>query len=692
MKLILAISVFFVCTFNAIFSQSFTGGSDSIFDLQTINVPVNVSGLPSNINFTSFGLEQVCINLTHTYLADIDVSLIAPDGTIVTLITNIGGGDDDFQNTCVRADVTTTFAAGIAPFTGTFKPMGQMGLVNNGQNPNGTWFLRISDNYGADQGFLQDFTITFGNTPATYFQLTESDLPIVVINTNGQTIVDEPKIMADMGIIYNGEGVRNHIIDPKNEYNGKIGIEIRGNYSAILPQKPYSLELQDANGNAIDSTILGMPAENDWQLIANYNDKSFARNILPYHLFDTMGHYATRCRLVDVVINGEYKGIYLLTEKIKRDSIRVDIPKLEITETTGQDVTGGYILKIDYWDNSNSWLLNYHPIGFPTVDVYMVYYYPDPAVIVPEQKTYIQGFIYDFETALYGPNFADTAIGYRKYIGTTSFIDYFIVNELARNVDGYKKSRFFYKDKDKNDGTLRKLKAGPVWDFDWALKDMTAGSEDGSGFMYGEVDQDVDAPGWYIRLLEDSTFRDELRCRYDDLRRTILQESYLNQKIDSVAAKVNESQSWHFETWANLGVATGTGEVQAPAQTYAEEVQRLKDWLQRRLAWLDINIPGTLNGCSFTGIDENNFQALGAQAFPNPFKDQISVKFTPEFNQIIQYKLMDQTGRLMEEKSVQINSQNGNQLEIKGLENLETGVYLLEIEFKGQKSVSKLLK
>jgi subtilisin-like proprotein convertase family protein len=692
MKLILSITAFFVFSLNAIFSQSFTGGSDSILDLQTINIPVNVSGLPSNINITSFGLEQVCINLTHTYLADIDVSLVSPDGTVVTLIANIGGGDDDFQNTCLRADASNTLATGAAPFSGTFKPMGQMGLVNNGQNPNGTWYLRITDNYGADQGFLQNFTLTFGNTPATYFQFTESDLPIVVINTNGQTIVDDPKILADMGIIYNGEGVRNHLTDPKNEYNGKIGIEIRGNYSASLPQKPYALELQDINGNSIDLPILGMPAENDWLLIANYNDKSFARNVLPYHLFDTMGHYAVRCRYVDVVINGEYRGIYLFSEKIKRDSNRVDIPKLDINETTGQDVTGGYILKIDYWDNSNSWMLNYHPIGFPTVDVHMVYYYPAPDVIVPEQKTYIQNFINEFETALYSPDFADTAIGYRKYISVPTFIDYFIINELARNVDGFKKSRFFYKDKDHADGRYRKLKAGPVWDFDWALKDMWSGSEDGSEFMYGNVDQDVDAPGWYIRLLEDSTFRDELRCRYDDLRRTILQETYLNSKIDSIATKLNESQAWHFEVWANLGVATGTGEVQAPSQTYAEEVQRLKDWLQRRLAWLDDNMPGTLNGCSFTGIDETNFQNLAVQAFPNPFKDQVAVKFSADFNQTIQYKLMDQTGRLIEGKSVQINSQNGNQLQIKGLEGFQTGVYLLEIEFKGEKVVCKLMK
>src|SRR5690606_37872955 len=142
----------------------------------------------------------------------------------------------------------------------------------------------------------------------------------------------------------------------------------------------------------------------------------------------------------------------------------------------------------------------------------------------------------------------------------------------------YKKSCFFSKDKDKNDGTVRKLKAGPVWDFDWAEKDMWGGSEDGSQFMYGECDQDINTPGWYIRLLQDTLFANELRCRYDDLRRSILKESHIDAKIDSVAQAVNESQAWHYQTWGHLGAETGTWEVQAPSQTYSEEVQRLKDW------------------------------------------------------------------------------------------------------------------
>lgn len=692
MKKRLLLSTLSVLGSTTFFAQTFTGGGGNILDNQTLDIPINVSGLsPTTIDTTNFGLETVCINLTHTWDADLTISIVAPDGTSVNLISGVGGSDDDFTNTCLNADAATSISAGSAPFTGTFAPMGQMGLVNNGQVGNGLWKIRVSDGAGGDEGVVTNCSITFGNNPASYFAFSESDLPIVVINTNGGTIVNDPKIMADMGIVYNGPGQRNHVSDPKNAYNGKIGIEIRGNYSASLPQKPYSLELWDVNGNTIDSSILGMPSESEWFLLATYNDKSFARNVLPFHLFDSMGHYATRTRLVDVMINNEYKGIYLLGEKVKRDSARVDVPKLLPTEIAGVDVTGGYIIKIDYWDNNNSWQLAYSPIGYPGLDIHMVYYYPKPEDIMPQQQTYIQNFIGQYEDALYGASFDDPVNGYRRFISTSTFIDYFIVNEVARNVDGFKKSRFFYKNKDEIDGTYRRLKAGPVWDFDWALKDIDAGSDDGSGFMYGLVDQDVNAPGWYIRLLQDTLFANELRCRYDDLRRTILSESYLHGVVDSVANVVQESQDWHYEVWGHMGTASGTPEVQAPSQTFAEEVQRLKDWLTRRLTWLDANMPGTLNGCSMAGTNELNGNAR-ISAYPNPFDNTLIVEWPAGNLAGCQLTLRDETGRIFRETTIGASDLFEDGFALTGLSELSQGVYFVELTRGDEKRVLKVMK
>ncbi len=678
-----------LCASGLANAQTFNGGSGPINDNATINIPVVVSGLPNSIDTTNFGLETVCVNITHTYDQDVTVWIVAPDGTTGMLFSNIGGGDDNFTNTCFNADAGNSISSGSAPFTGTFQPAGQIGLVNNLQNPNGTWYLRVNDNAGADVGTVNSFSITFGNDPAGYFSFTESWLPIVEIETNGNTISDDPKVMADMRIINNGPGVRNHLTDLANEYEGKIGIEYRGNYSASLPQKPYALETWDVNGNAIDTTLFGMSRDNDWLLLANYNDKSFARNILPFSWFDTMGHYSVRSQLVDVVMNGEYHGIYLFCEKIKRDGSRIDIDKLEPTEITYPEVSGGYILKFDYWDNSNSWLLNHSPIGYPGLDIHMVHVEPKLEDLMPQQTTYIHDYIDDFEDALYGTDFDDPTLGYRAYIGDGSFVDYFLVNEVTRNGDGFKKSRYFSKDKDKTDGTVRKLKAGPVWDFDWSQKDMWNGSEDGSQFIYGECDQDVDAPGWYIRLLQDTLFANQVRCRYEDLRRSIWSNEQIHAAIDSVANQVAESQVWHYKVWGHLGQATGTPEVQAPSATYAQEVLRLKDWYDRRMAWLDENMPGTLAGCSMAGLNELNFNV---DVFPNPFISSITIETPEAFDSDLTLTLIDASGRVVATEVQTTSDYSNGMYTLNNLESLRSGLYWLELKTSAGKRTVKLIK
>jgi subtilisin-like proprotein convertase family protein len=669
-------------------AQTFTANPNSaINDNATTDYNLTVSGLsPSTIDTLNFGLETVCINLTHTWDSDLNIYIIAPDGTSAALTMGQGGSDDNYTNTCFNENATQSITAGSAPFTGTFRPMGEIGRVNNGQNGNGVWKLRVIDTYPADAGNLISFSITFGNSPATYTPFTDSNLPIVVINTNNQSIPNEPQIMADMGIIYNGVGVRNNMTDPFNHYNGKIGIEIRGNYSASLPQKPYRFETWDVNGNSINVPLLGMPSENDWALLATYNDKSFVRNTLANHLFDTMGHYATRSEFVEVVLNGEYQGIYMLSETIKRDNDRVDIAKLNTTDITYPQISGGYIIKTDYWDNTNSWQTSYSPIDHPGYQIHLVYDYPAPDVIVPQQQTYIQTFVYDMETALYGPNFTDTANGYRKYISERSFMDYFYVNELARNVDGYKKSCHYYKEKDDSAGNIGKLKAGPVWDFDWAWKDIWDCSifqaTDGSGWSHHINDCNTDnySPGWMIRFLQDTTFANELNCRWFDLRRNILDTTYMFHYIDSMAAYLNEAQQRHYAYWGHMGANTGTPEVQAPRQSYQEEIDSLKSWIARRIIWMDANMPGTLNGCSFTSVNEIPSQnGSPVNAYPNPFTNEINFSIYQDRPEQISVTILNSLGQEVIVPMVIQGSTGTNYVNVPLPENLAEGIYVMRI-------------
>lgn len=446
---------------------------------------------------------------------------------------------------------------------------------------------------------------------------TQSNLPVVVIDTYGVPIPDEPKIPGTMKIIDHGPGQVNHVSDSGNVYTGNIGIEIRGHFSAWMPQKPYAVETRDADDNDMDVPLFGFPEESDWVLLANYNDKVFMRNTLAFKLFNETGEYASRTRYCEVTINGVYQGIYIFGEKIKRDDGRVDIAKLTNLENSGEPMSGGYIFKIDYWDENNSWKSDYHPIGYPGFDIHYVYEYPDYDVITAEQKDYIRNYVNSFESALYSSNFRDPVFGYRPFIKEDAFISYFIVNELSRNNDGFKKSFFFHKDRDSID---RRLCLGPVWDFDWAWKNIDEcqifRNTDGSGWAYMVNDcyPDVNSPGWHVRLLQDPWFANKLRCRYDELRNGPLSEAQIFSYIDSNAQYLWEAQQRHYQRWPILGLNVGTPVIGPIPTTFQGEIEGFKGWISLRLNWLDLNMPGICTTYD-PDPDEELEQPL---LFPNP--------------------------------------------------------------------------
>jgi hypothetical protein len=275
---------------------------------------------------------------------------------------------------------------------------------------------------------------------------TSSNLPIITINTNGQSISDEPKITADMGIIYNGAGEINRMMDPKNNYNGKVGIELRGSTSQSFPKKPYGFETRDNTGEDLDVSLLGMPKESDWTLNATYNDKSLMRDGLAYILAGSVMEYAPRVRYCELVLNNSYMGIYLLIEKIKRDKSRVDISKMEVTDNSGDALTGGYIIKLDKTTGSNSrsgWFSRYKPFTGALKNTYFQYEYPSVDNITDAQKNYIQNHIHNVEDVIASNDYKNTSSGYRKYIDVNSLMDFIIINELTKNPDGYRLSTFF---------------------------------------------------------------------------------------------------------------------------------------------------------------------------------------------------------------------------------------------------------
>ena len=460
-----------------------------------------------------------------------------------------------------------------------------------------------------------------------FAQLDSTNLPLVIIETGGPPIIDEPKIDAYLKIIYNENGYSGKSDDP-NIYDGQIGIEIRGRYSAWLPQKPYGFETRDSSGNNLNVPLFQMPAENDWTLLANYNDKTFMRNSLAFELFRQMGHYAPRTQFCEVIVNGRYNGIYVLTEKIKVDKNRIDIAKLTEQDNYGNDVTGGYVFKVDYFDEYNSWENRHPPFEGSTERVHFVYYYPKPDKITHQQKIYIQQFVDQMESALYkaGPQGLTDIMS--DYMDLDSFVDYFLLNELARNVDGYKKSSYFFKDKNSNGGLLH---AGPVWDFDWAWKNIDEcifGATDGSGwaFTVHQCDPWPVPPGWTVKLMKDIRFVSRVKERYLELRQSILGEDYIFNYIDSVADLMDEPQKRHYSRWPILGQNVGAPEVDPQPETFEGEISKFKNWISTRLNWLDMQFSSVI----VTGLDDKPFNSGGnnieCSIYPNPAFEYLSVK------------------------------------------------------------------
>lgn len=526
------------------------------------------------------------------------------------------------------------------------------------------WFSLGINNTSSDYGT----TPPWFNPPTVF---TDSNLPIVVINTvGGVTIPNEPKVDATMGIIYNGPGNRNYLTDSFNEYNGDIGIETRGSSSQSFPKKQFGLETRDPSGNRHDVTIFNMAFDNDWVLFAPYSDKSLIRNVLAYQMGWDTDRFAPRTKLCEVVINGSYEGVYIFTEKIKRKDGKVGSNDLETQDVSGNEVTGDYIIKVDKFTAGGvlAWTSPHPPYTGATSAIRYQAHDPGIDSLVPAQLAYIENYVTNFENALFGVNFTDPILGYRPYIDVESFIDYMLVNEISKNVDGYRISTFFHKLRTSEGG---KFAAGPLWDFNLAFGN--ANYCQGGNTNGWELDFYLNCPGdgyqnpyYWKRMTEDSDFTHRLNCRYTEMRQGIWHTDSLMARIDTLSAYLDESQQRNFQRWQTLGTYVWPNNF--IGNTYTEEINYLKTWLTDRLTWMDNNMFGS---CPDLGLKEN--QPLELKVFPNPASDFADIYSKESFNSAI-IQLSDGTGKIVYQSSPQI----GNHISL-DLRKFGSGLYLYNI-------------
>jgi hypothetical protein len=488
----------------------------------------------------------------------------------------------------------------------------------------------------------------FTQIAAVSQNLSSSNLPIIVINTEGGIVLDEPKVSGDMGIIDNGSGQLNNLSDPFNHFAGKIAIEIRGSSSQFFfDKKQFALELKRDNGEDMDTMLLGMPSEEDWILFGPYNDKSLMRDVLAYKLGRDLGRYSPRTRYCELVLNGDYIGVYVLEEKIKRGKNRVDINKLSPDEVSGDDVSGGYIIKIDKITGAENdgWLSAFSPWGPTNSSVLFLYHYPDPSSITMEQKNYIQKFIHEFEHVMQGHEFADPINGYSKYIDVNSFVDFLIINEVAKNVDGYRLSTFFQKQKDSDGG---KLVMGPLWDFNLSFGNAdycTSGNPEGLVLGFNQIcpDDFYQIPFWWYQLMNDRAFTAKLWGRWNELRSDKLSTESILQYIDSTATALDEAQKRNFVRWPVLGVYVWPNYF--VGQSYESEIEWMKSWITSRMNWLDEEFS---RYDQTTSTEDPSVNSIRLISYQNPFSKKMEIRYVTAKPCVVEVELYDLTGRRVE--------------------------------------------
>jgi hypothetical protein len=419
-----------------------------------------------------------------------------------------------------------------------------------------------------------------------------SNLPILVLDTQGSVIPPSEGVSLQRGLItlYDVDPVTGRAtFDPDNvDYAGTGGLRRRGSSTAGIAKGSYKLETWGLNSLDIDDdvSLLGMPADSDWVLYSPYDfDRSLIHEPFIYGLSNDLGSYASRTRYIEVYNNenggaidsGDYWGVYILQEKIKRHPDRVDVAELSPTDNAEPEITGGYVWSIDRAAPGEP--------QFSAGGQNLNWIEPQVTEVSPEQVAYATGYINEFVNVLNGPDFADPENGYAKYIEVDSWIDHHLMNVFAFNVDALRLSAYLYKDRG------GKIEFGPLWDFDRSME-STDGRDNNPNVWRSTVpDFGTDFFGypWWGRLFQDPSFWQKYVDRWHELRQGELSDEAIDARVDAEAAQLTEAQARHFARWTAVTPRSAAALPFSDVGGWQGEIENVRNFLKARAKFMDEN-------------------------------------------------------------------------------------------------------
>jgi CotH kinase protein len=385
----------------------------------------------------------------------------------------------------------------------------------------------------------------------------DPEIPVLYVDVPDYLIPDDPRVRGSSKMIKAGKVI----------FSADVLLETRGRSSQAFEKKQFNIRtVEKGSKKRMDIQVGDLAPSSDWILYGPYSDLSLIRNEIAYSLSQAMGHYAPKSIPIELVLNNNYRGLYYLMEKIQSQTGRVEI-RFDPSDSTNSS-NNGFLVQIDQasskdiilYPSKQEFILEEPQLGYKAENWYVRR--------TTDQLGIVIRAIHDQISNL------DQAIDFK------SFADLYIINELSKNVDAYRLSTYLHKTHEDDNP---RIFAGPLWDFNLAFGNC---SDNGGTKVESWVfDNPLAVDSMWIQLFNHPNFRVYLRDRYAELRKGILSELALNNRIDSLVSSVssvmphnNQRFGWpNSEFWPYDKIPVD----------HNEEIARIKEFLSARLRWMD---------------------------------------------------------------------------------------------------------